>query len=84
MKLNENSIEFSLSTWTWRVIKLSRLSCYTGSIWCNFPTFFILNYVNVTKALSYFIVDSSRFLKLLLFRICCIPPILLVSVDVYK
>ena len=27
-EINENSIEFSLSTWTWRMIKSSRLSCY--------------------------------------------------------
>jgi len=29
-EINENSIKFSLSTQTWRVIKLSRLSYYTG------------------------------------------------------
>jgi len=28
-EIKENSIEFFLLTWTWRMIKLSRLSCYT-------------------------------------------------------
>jgi len=31
--INKDLIEFSLSTWTWRVIKLSRLSCYTTIIY---------------------------------------------------
>jgi len=30
-EINKDSIEFSLSTQTWRVIKSSRLSCYTNS-----------------------------------------------------
>jgi len=33
-EINKDSIEFFLSTWTWRVIKLSRLSHYSEDIKC--------------------------------------------------
>ena len=62
-KFNGNSIKFSLSTRTWRVVKLSRLSYYTQCV--KVDTLGRLCNDDLEKSYIYFTITNTYFIRVI-------------------